>query len=94
MELAISVKELGWIILFIAIIILIIYLIVAVKHTINVLKKANSVLDDVNEISNIAAHRTSQVDQAIDHTVDKIANALTSVANILKKDKSEEIQDK
>lgn len=87
MEIAISLKDLGMVVLFVALLVLIIYLIVCIKNVINVLKKADLVLDDVNEISTIAAHRTAQVDGAIDSAVVKISNALCSIASTLRREK-------
>lgn len=94
MEFAISLKDLGTIAIFVALFVLIIYLIVCVKNVIKVLKKADNVLDDVNEISTIAAHRTAQVDGAIDSAVVKISNALCSIARTLHKEKKEEKEKK
>lgn len=85
MEMALSLKDFGMIILFAAIIVLIIYLIVAVKNLIVVLKKANSVLDDVNGISKIAARRANQVDGAIDNGIAKMTKALATIASTFKK---------
>mgnify|MGYP003295804175 CR=1 FL=1 len=85
MEMVLSLKDFGLILLFIAIVILIIYLIVAIKNLIVVLKKASSVLDDVNGISKIAANRANQFDKAIDNAVAKITSALTTIAHTLKK---------
>lgn len=87
MEMALTLKDLGMIALFIAIIVLIIYLIIVMKNLISVLKKADSVLEDVNEISEIASNRTAQIDGALDTALAKVASAICTIANYIKKEK-------
>lgn len=66
MDMMISIKDVGLILIFLAIIALIIYLIVMLKSLTNTLKQTNQVLEDVKVVTEVAQRRTTQVDGAMD----------------------------
>ncbi len=93
MDTVLTLKDLGLILLGIAVIVLIVYLIVLAKNAIAVLKKTSNILDDVNEISTIASNRSVQVDELLDSALVKVAFLLSSLVNTVKKQKEDENQE-
>lgn len=66
MEMTISLKELGWILIVIALLMLLIYAIVLIKNLIPVVKNANQITEDAKAITGIAKKRTEEVDSIMD----------------------------
>lgn len=85
MDAVLTLKDLGLIMLAIAVVVLIVYLIVLVKNAIVVLRKTSLILDDVTEITDIASSRSAQVNELLENALVKAAVLLSSLASNLKK---------
>ena len=73
MDMMISVKDVGLILIFIALIALIIYLIVMLKNLTATLQQTNSVLEDVKVMTDVAQKRTTQIDDAMDDVLGAVS---------------------
>ncbi len=87
-----SLKDLGWIILGLALLVLIVYLIITFANLIKTLKKANSVLDDIKIMTEIASERAvtlnkmaegaaEDLKEFLDALTPAIGNVFKSIAN-------------
>ncbi len=84
MEIVISLKELGLIILLIFLIVLVVYTIGVMRNLVVTIKKANKILEDTEVITEIAATRAKQADVA----VGDLSEALGIVSSAVKGNQS------
>ena len=72
MEIVISLKDLGLIVLLIFLIVLIIYMIGVMRNLIVTIKKTNKILEDTGVITGIAAERAKEADAAVGDIIEAI----------------------
>ena len=65
MDTTLTLGELGWLIIGIAVIVLLIYIIILVRSLIPTVKKMNEVLEDVQAITHVASETTETLQHAI-----------------------------
>lgn len=80
-----SLKDLGIVILCLALLLLIIYLIVVMANLIKTLKKANSILDDVKVVSEIASNKAVMVENMLSACSDEFKKFLEGVSPAVRK---------
>jgi len=80
MDMAITYREAGLILIGVGLIVLIMYCIVLMKNLITTVKHTNKILEDTQVISGIAAERTKDVDKVLDDVVSSVG----SVSKIIK----------
>ena len=72
MDMMISLKDIGLIMIFIVLLVLLIYLIIMVKTLNETLKNTNEVLGDVKVVTEVAQRRTTEVDAAVSDIIDSV----------------------
>jgi len=65
MEITLSLKDMGMILIGIGLIVLIMYFVVLVKNLINTIKLTNQILEDSKVITSIAADRAKEIDSIV-----------------------------
>lgn len=84
MEIVISLKDLGFIILIILLIILVIYMINVTRNLVVTIKKTNKILEDTEVITGIASERAKEANAA----VGDLTEALATISSVLKGNQS------
>lgn len=84
MEITLTLKDLGFILVIVAVLILIYYLVGLLKNLIITAKHTNAILEDTSKVTAIAARRAEQVDEA----VGDLAESVKDVADMLKGNRS------
>ena len=79
MDMMISIKDVGLLLIFIALIVLIIYLVMMVKKLTTTLEQTNSVLEDVKVMTDVAQKRTTQIDDAMDDVLGSVSSFSRSI---------------
>ncbi len=77
----ITLGELGWFLIGIAVIIMIVYITILIKNLIPAVKKMNSVLEDIEIITNMASQSTKNVQIAINNLSESASILSDSVKN-------------
>lgn len=79
MEITLSLKDMGILLIGIGIIILIIYCIVLVKNLINTIKLTNNILEDSQVITSIAADRAKEIDSIVGDVSESVGSIADSI---------------
>lgn len=84
MEIVISLKDLGFIILIILLIVLLIYMITVTRNLVVTIKKTNKILADTETITGIVSERAKEADGALGD----LTEALGTISAVLKGNQS------
>ncbi len=74
MEMMISLKDVGLILLFAAAIVLIVFLVILIRNLNETIKNATKVLEDVKVVSEIAQRRLNEVDGVMDDVISSVGS--------------------
>lgn len=83
-SITISLQDLGWLVIIIAVVVLLIYLIKLTRNLIETAKHTNKILADAEIISALAAEKA----QELDGVVDDVAETVGSLAELIRGNQS------
>ena len=84
MEITITLRDAGLILIGVGLIVLIVYCIIFMKNLVTTAKHANKILEDVQIVSKIAAEKSQELDKMITDA----AGSISSVSDIIKGNQS------
>lgn len=79
MEITLSLKDMGILLIGIGFIVLLIYCVVLVKNLINSVKLTNKILEDSQVITSIAADRAKEVDSIVGDVAESVGSIAESI---------------